>query len=315
LDSIVDARLRLKCPLLLASLLGAMFVHNVARAAVDEGLIFKDDTSLLQPYEPLTGGYTKDSNDAGNLDVDLSLKFRLLPVDAFGTTFGQDNRFYFTMATRFGFYWGSRSNSPVIGKRFNPQLLWRFSPKAAEDGKWKFRKYVDVGYAHESTGQLVHTLEQYQEQLVLTPNPQEANQYVHRGWDYVHLALKLDAFNNAGAYFDGKYFLPNGLLQGPEDQYHPWENNPEGKRREAVDGLEVAFEYPTRNIDSPVVPDRAFGTLSLSLKYSTGYDLPFRYSTERAEVGFQLGSLPMAIWVQHGYMSSARVYERPGPVL
>jgi hypothetical protein len=34
---------------------------------------------ILQSYEPLTGGYTYDSNDTGFLEVNLSLKIRFLP--------------------------------------------------------------------------------------------------------------------------------------------------------------------------------------------------------------------------------------------
>jgi len=205
------------------------------------------------------------------------------------------------MATRFGFYWDTRAGSPVIGKRYNPQLLWRFTPDVSDGTSTSSKRYIDVGYAHESNGQLVHTPQQYQSQLLLTPDVQEANQYIHRGWDYLHLAWKLNEFGHVATYLEGKYFLPHGLLQGPEDEYHSWEDNPQGKERKAVDGLDAAVEYP-------VHADKILGILDLAAKYQTGYDVPLRYSTERLEVGIQAGPLPLAVWVQHGYMSDLATY-------
>jgi hypothetical protein len=296
---------------------GILFFCSPAVFAVDmdPGTIIKPATSpaapdaelLIQPYEPLTGGYTYDSDDAPYLDVNLSIKFRLLPI-RYLSAFGGENRLYFTMVTRFGFYWGTRPSSPVIGKRFNPQLLWRYTPNPGSGTTTQFNTYIDVGYAHESNGQLVHTPEQYNDQLRLTPSFQEADQYIHRGWDYLHVVWKPYDIGPASIYLEGKYFFANGLLQGPEDEYHSWENNSQGKQRKAVDGLDVAFDYPSANVLHPVAPDRLFGTFSLSGKYQTGYDTPFRYSTERLELGFQLGSLPIAVWVQHGYMSSLAMY-------
>lgn len=81
----------------------------------------KDAEQILQPYEPITGGYTRDSNDTGFLDVNLSLKIQLVPW----CWMPRYVHPYFAMATRFGFYWGSRPGSPVIGKSYNPLLLVR----------------------------------------------------------------------------------------------------------------------------------------------------------------------------------------------
>jgi len=262
----------------------------------------------LQPYEPLTGGESKDSDDVSYLDVNLSLKIRLLPAQWIPRS-----RVFFTMSTRFGFYWGSRPGSPVIGKSYNPKLLWRFLPSdriyASPDGKsYEYAQFLDLAYAHESNGQLVHTQPEYQKQLIATPPAQFADKFIHRGWDYVELAWKRRFDSDVSVYLDGKYFLPSGLLQGPEDEYHSWENNPEGKQRKAVDGLEAVLEFPSSAADFPLNSTHVLSRPNLTVKYQTGYRSPFEFSTVRAELGFQLLSLPLALWTQRGYMSDLAMY-------
>lgn len=121
-------------------------------------------------------------------------------------------------------------------------------------------------------------------------------------------------------YLEGRYFIPDGFLQGAEDEYHAWENNAQGKARRAVDGLSAMVEYPASwahfVVDLPDCPDQPnpFKRLvceirpNLTMKYLTGYDTLFKYSTERVELGFQVFSLPLAVWLQHGYMSSLAMY-------
>jgi hypothetical protein len=262
----------------------------------------------LQPYEPLTGGESKDSDDVSYLDVNLSLKIRLLPA-----RWIPRSRLFLTMSTRFGFYWGSRPGSPVIGKSYNPKLLWRWLPSdtvypSPDGSSYEHTQYLDLAYAHESNGQLVHTQEQYAKQLTATPPEQFTNRFIHRGWDYVELAWRRRFDNDLAVYIDGKYFLASGFLQGPEDQYHSWENNPEGKERKAVDGLEVVAEFPSSSADFAVNSTRLLSRPNLTVTYATGYRRPFEFSTVRAELGFQVLSLPLALWAQRGYMSDLAMY-------
>jgi hypothetical protein len=270
---------------------------------------------ILQPYEPITGGYTHDSNDTGFTDVNLSLKVRLLPL-----RYAHGNiRPYFAMSTRFGFYWGSRPDSPVIGKSYNPLLLIRLllSPRRIDspDGRTvEQADYIDfIPYAHQSNGNLIHTQQEYDAELASLHVPSYTNDFIHRGWDYVGLIWKKSwkksvSSPDVATYLGATYFLQRGFLQGPADEYHSWENNPEGKPRRAVDGLMFMVEYPSRyahfTVDSPSILSRP----NITLKYLTGYDTPFAYSTVRAELGFQLFSLPLALWAQHGYMSSLAMY-------
>jgi len=54
------------------------------------------------------------------------------------------------MTTRFGFYWGARPNSLVIGKDYSPKLLCRYLPKCdrkAVPGAEQSREYEDYRVA------------------------------------------------------------------------------------------------------------------------------------------------------------------------
>ncbi len=228
--------------------------------AIDQGTIYGGlapvHEPVLQPYEPLTGGYTYDSDDVGYMDVTLSLKIRWLP------TFSAlpRSRFFLAMTTRFGFYWDTRPHSPAIGKDYNPKVFWRLLSNPTSAGSSVNYDYLDVGYTHESNGQVVHTKAQYEAQLVTAPQPGYANNFIHRGWDYPEIGWKRTWGRDWVTFFDGKYFLPHGFLQGAPDEYHSWEGNPQGKPRRTVDGLTAAIEYSSRRINLP----------SLDLPGSTG---------------------------------------------
>ena len=298
---------------------GTLLLLPAAAVAVDQGSIESPTTGsathaalmepLLQPYEPITGGFTKDSDDAGFVDVNLSLKIRISPDNVLPRI-----RPFLAMTTRFGFYWGTRPGSPVIGKSYNPALLFRILAgdtliSSPDGSRSEYAEFINVGYAHESNGQLIHSQQQYQQELRTAPDPQFADNFIHRGWDYLEVAWKKTYIgSDISMTLDGKYFLPDGLLQGAEDEYHSWENNPQGKPRKAVDGLTVTAEWPTSAVDFPV---NNFGFRpNLTLKYTTGYQTPLAYSTIRAEIGAHLASLPIVFWGQHGYMSSLANYYR-----
>lgn len=114
--------------------------------------------------------------------------------------------------------------------------------------------------------------------------------------------------SNVATYLGATYFLQRGFFQGPADEYHSWEHNPEGKPRRAVDGLMFMVEYPSRYAHFTIDSSRILSRPNITIKYLTGYDTPFAYSTVRAELGFQFFSLPLALWAQTGYMSSLAMY-------
>jgi hypothetical protein len=340
------------CGLLWGAVIAVMCGMPRTAIAVDPGIVIvkpqkpklraceNEAEPILQSYEPITGGYTHDSEDTGFFDVNLSVKIRLLPW-CWTPSYVHP---YFAMATRFGFYWGSRPNSPVIGKSYNPLLLLRLLPnqdkshshETRDHSSFERAEYIDViPYAHQSNGQLIHNQTEYNEELNTLKNSASpplsvaeavpyTNNFIHRGWDYTGILWK-DSWTEGqdlATYLEGRYFIPRGLLQNPEDEYHSWENNPQGKPRKAVDGLSAAAEYPSSSAHFVIDPSESqcgqnYSALqyltcqlrpNLTLKYLTGYDTPFKYSTERVELGFQAGTLPLALWYQHGYMSSLAMY-------
>jgi hypothetical protein len=266
--------------------------------------------SILQPHVPITGGYTHDSDDQPYLDVTLSAKIRLLPLNWTGPR----NRLFLGMTSRFGFYWGTRPGSPVIGKDYSPELFWRFltNPNAISTKPGSpsglYADYLDLGYAHDSNGQVVHTALQYQEQLALLHDTQYTDDFIHRGWDDVELNWRQLYPHDVATLFQGKYFMPHGLLQGAADEYHSWEDNPQGKPRRDVDGLALQVEYPSSSVRIPVNTSAIISRPSIAIRYLTGESQPLRYSTVRAELGFQILSLPLALWAQRGYMSDLAMY-------
>jgi hypothetical protein len=271
--------------------------------------MYRPDEGRLQLYEPLAAGYTKDSDDVPFLDVKLSIRYRLLPENV-----GANNyRVFLAFTTRFGFYLGTRESSPVIGKSYNPKLIWRYIPPSGtrpsvlgRPNSEEHRDYLDLAYAHDSNGQSINTPEEFEAAQRAAERPDFANDYISRGWDYLEATWK-STHGQRGqlvSYLNLKYFLKRGLLQGTPEEYNTWENNPQGKPRKAVDGLSETLEY-----DWPCT-DREVTCPLVSLKYQTGYQSPFQYSTVRVEAGARVYGIPLALWTQTGYMSDLAMYYR-----
>lgn len=283
---------------------------------------------FLQPYEPISLGYTKDSDDVPFIDINLSLKLRL-----FGCRFAAPAyvpRPYFGLSERFGFYLQTRQNSPVVQKSYKPLLLARWwntaeganrpvcDPESDEDHQPQ--GYVDFALAHQSNGQPIHDKAEYDafaNALSVANQGQYVDDYIHRGWDMLELTRRsnnLPAWGSDQYYTvaDFKFFLPVGPFQGAEDEFHPdWETNPQGKPRRAVDGLhgfaEYRFNAQEKCKGAGWVPD--LRCTHLDADYTTGYLTPFKYSTVRlAAENIHLGPVPLGFWIRSGYMSNLSMY-------
>ena len=104
------------------------------------------------------------------------------------------------------------------------------------------------------------------------------------------------------------YFLRHGLLQGVPEEYHAWEQDSTLRPRHAFDGVGLALEYRpfAESTRTPFVRSMRF-----EIKYLAGYDPIARYNTVRGEFGLAPWGLPLAVWVQDGYMNSlARYYKK-----
>ena len=245
----------------------------------------------LQPHEPNRLGYTFD--DSGQfMDFTVSVKFAI-----FEYCFQQwvDPRFSvdFAFTGRLGQYF-ERDSAPVIGKRFNPELIF---------ARFRHERHgmFEASYAHESNGQRVTDLASYLQTQATLEKPEYADDYISRGWDFLRFSIASPEYQphkdtpRIQLWFTGKWFLRNGLLQSTPEEYSDWENDPEGKPRKEVDGLTTGIRY-RRNTGWHGITQ-----VTANLSHTTGYKEPFRYNTVRAEGGLKIIDVPVVLWWAHGY--------------
>lgn len=268
----------------------------------------KPDDSLLTSHEPITVGYTKDSDDVPFMDFRLSLRYRLAKdtvkavLDWSGLD-GDNNALFFAFSGRFGQYIGTRDSSPVIAKRFNPNFFARHWTDKKNDA------YIDFTFiGHESNGQSINTLQQYQQAQNSAERAEFANDSLSRGWDYLEVVRK-DVYvsdtepSDFTTYLKLKYFLRHGLLQGSPEEYNSWENNPEGKSRNRVNGIGGIVKYRLCRCWNDY-----FSDLKIAGAFETGYREAFRYNTYRGAIGVKIFEVPITLWVQAGYGSDLAQY-------
>ena len=296
---------------------------------------YYDEMVLLRPYEPNILGFRKDADDGWFLDMKLSLKY---PINHDGLFKPKDERnlfpfWSFAFSGSWAQYMFDRKSSPVIAKRYNPEIF----------GRWWLRdkyNYIDIMYGHESNGQSIgswntYNVKQLEISSIDNPEPgdnvENARDYISRGWDYVGFIYKtrnpLDIYffekQKPGNFFYGqtlttymkfRYFLNDGLLQGRYEDFNPWEVfgpqciDDENKTdwtaecyrlndkysRDRYDGLTFIFKNDT-NYGS------LFKGIKTALIYTTGYKDIFENNTLRLEHTLNYNNLPIMIWIQTGY--------------
>jgi len=250
---------------------------------------------VLCSYEPNTIGWTKDSDDVGFMDFKLSVRYQIFPFPREGENWAT----YFAFTGRFAQYIGTRDSSPVVAKRFNPKIFFR---GWADD---KHQDYVDLGYNHESNGQSIHTLAQFQQAQQDAERPEFANDQISRGWDFLELVWRKQwPEDDSSTYLVLKYFLHHGLLQGKPEEYGSnfAETDPEGKPRNRVNG--VGAIYKRLLSDALCMTEKC----KFAATYETGYRSLARYNTFRLEYGFKVQHLPLTVWGQTGYGSDLAQY-------
>jgi hypothetical protein len=99
-----------------------------------------------------------------------------------------------------------------------------------------------------------------------------------------------------------KYFMRHGPLRGRYENYNAWENNPEGKTRDRVNGVAGMIKYQHG------WEWMAFTDVKIAALYETGYRDLFRYNTYRLELGTKVLQLPLTLWGQTGYNSDLAQY-------
>lgn len=258
--------------------------------------------------------------DEAYMDADLSVKYPFL-TNAVEHVFDKVNwgkefvtpRLYFAFSTRFSQYIKTRKSSPVVPRRYNPELflrLWR------DDGD-----FYDIGYAHESNGQSITQEDDFltAQEKFLKPNDgnlDESEQFIEnplfardelsRGWDYFSFRWRKQWDANIFKNIDGrtesllevKRFLSDGFLQGAPEEYHTWEDGGRRERpREKYDGLNYSFQYF-------LPPDSCTFSVCLTkvqIQQATGYRDIFENNTTELQLTLNIGDIPFHVWGKTGY--------------
>lgn len=265
----------------------------------------------LSSHEPNKMLARMDSNDISRLylDATISIKHPLLTplverlFDSTGIELERKPRLYLALSSRFSQYVGSRESSPVVARRYNPELFLR---------TWgNNSSYWDFGYGHESNGQLINSQQGFeQEEQNYRDNNEPAvfaRDGISRGWDYVSVDWykqwqtgflpTLTGFTTA--HVEWRRFLSNGLLQGAPEEYNDWERQgTEPKPRDEYDGLRFSVQY---NLVDELCIVACFDRVELS--HSTGYADLFAHNTTSLELTASLLGIPFHIWAMSGYNS------------
>lgn len=277
-------------------------------------------TYPIESYEPNRLGYTWQDDDVPFVDFTVSLKYQLLKAFTERLTCGKGGagkqtcksmehwKGYLAFTGRFGFYVRTRPSDPVIAKNYTPKLFVRYSPESGTSTG--LANYIDFAYAHDSNGQTTDGPGKYLFDRRTSERPEFALDEVSRGWDYLQVAGKHTLAQRWSVYGDLKFFLRHGFVQGVPEEYHVWENDPDGRPRHAFQGVMMAAERTWTGV--------SWGQSWYSLKdprvmvqYETGYDPAFRFNTFQVELGARVFDFPVAFWFRDGYGHSlARYYKK-----
>jgi hypothetical protein len=253
-----------------------------------------------------------DSNDINSLymDAELSLKYPILTplveslFDLTGFQLEKKPRLFIAFSSRFSQYVGSRESSPVVARRYNPELFVR-AWTDSNDSYW------DFGFGHESNGQQVDSERAFAEleQFYIDQNetPAFARDSISRGWDYLAVDWNkqwetgflpsLKGFTTA--HIELRRYLSDGFLQGAPEEYNDWEEQgSEPKTRDEYDGLKFSVQY---NLIDELCIIACFDRIELT--HRTGYADPFSRNTTSLELTTSLLGIPFHLWAMSGYNS------------
>lgn len=299
-----------------------------------------ENTHAICLHEPNTIGITWDDDDHERfMDFKLSVKYQLIPE--FSTNglnwvrnhLGDNSAIYFAFSGRFGQYISTRDSSPVVGKRFNPKVFIRFwGDKKPGDVDHRNSNYLDFSlFNHESNGQSINSQAGFDAAFIQASangyNGFDAYDQISRSWNMLELTYKDKKEEviesvvenqfftiDATGYYGLKYFIPskteefNRLGEVNFQGLAGWETDPEGKPRQQVDGLSLAYKgviYPALGKQNCLLCP-----LKYYVGYTTGIRNPGRYKTWRAELGFNFPyiDLPITLYRQTGYNNDLAQY-------
>jgi outer membrane phospholipase A len=280
--------------------------------------------SYLTSHEPSRLLARTDSDDDSRLYMDFNLSFKhpVLPraalinktYDSFTELAealipGNDDYFmqmYFAFSGRFSQYIGSRNSAPVVARRFNPSLFWRFW---TSDDTW-----LDLGLAHESNGQRVNNEESFlreQQNYVNSGEPAVyARDSLSRGWDYSFLTWRNTLSSRLSSSLQLRHYMSGGPLQSGSEEYNLWEDNgvtPRPRRRYSGVEFDLQYEFDRSNCS---LGSSYVCLQKLAISQETGYSGLFDHNTTTLELTTDFFGLPIQLWGRSGYNSDLVDYYR-----
>lgn len=280
--------------------------------------------SGLTSHEPNRLMGRRDSDDVNKLFMDftVSSKYPVFPNsrtinDAYnGLTEameqfipGRDEYYmqlYLAFTGRFSQYIGSRESAPVMSRRFNPELFYRFWSGSGS--------YIDLGVGHESNGQRIDTPEAFALEMMdytAIGEPEWfARDSLSRGWDYNLLTWQRTWSERLTTQVKLRHYLSNGYVQRNPEEYNTWEDNGNRNRpRHQYDGLSLNFQYNFRE-SRCLLGNLPICFRKLLLTQETGYGKAFDNNTTTLELTSDFFGLPIQLWTRSGYNSDLVDYYR-----
>ncbi|MBI3771974.1 MAG: phospholipase A [Gammaproteobacteria bacterium] len=265
---------------------GLLLLVGVQADADDANQENKVDTisHYLSGNEPSYFVFARDKGDDDyHGEFYLSIKYPLLqrPIRYL---LGKNSALNFNYNGLYDFYLASRYSSPIISRRQNPGLMYEYRFL----GHNTLRK-AKFGYFHESNGQTIDN----QADFLNTTNVQD---YVSRGWDYLHLELSVTPEESWYVYLQGHLYLNKQMFKLDREEKWPWEV-PVGVALpiDEYDGLRLIVGQTLKR------KHWYFDEIKLSAIYRTGYHDPGHNSTRRLEATFRIFDVPLYLYYFDGY--------------
>ena len=280
--------------------------------------------SGLTSHEPNRLMARRDSDDVSSpfMDFTVSSKYPVFPNsqainDAYTSLTntmeyflpGDDEYYmqlYLAFTGRFSQYIGSRESAPVMARRFNPELFYRFWSGSGS--------YIDIGVGHESNGQRIDTPEAFAFEMLdykLAGEPEWfARDSLSRGWDYNTLTWQRTWHERLTTQVKLRHYLSHGLLQNAPEEYNTWEDDGYRNRpRHQYHGLTLNFQYNFRT-SRCLLGSLPICFNKLLLTQETGYSQAFDNNTTTLELTSDFFGLPIQLWARTGYNSDLVDYYR-----
>lgn len=281
--------------LLAAAQVNAAVLQTVHDAVQNNPITSKlrDLSTGAQAYEKNQIGMTHDEGNDAFMDFTVSIMVPLSKPRPARSLKDWHWQAFGAATFRSGQHIFSRTSSPVVTKRFNPLVGVTFHRQDADKVG-----FFDIVYGHESNGRAIDNPVSFEEvkATYLKVEKDDAKAYriarddISRGWDY--LGLRYEWHKEKWSFAStARVYFSNSIPQGKKEEYAAWENDPEGKPRQRVDGFTLSGTRRWQMLD---------GTAT----YTTGLQRMFRHNTVKLELGLRLSTYARVfLWRRTGYNS------------